>query len=142
MERSDVVTLSLISLSVAIVLAGTAWLFLFEQHYDFVVEAACDPETETCFYRECSDLSNTGDCPPNALENYKIFYLNAADFASCQDNSCKNECETGAIECTELLCGESEEDECAVPEEEAETDVPLLEEGEQIEVLEADQSEE
>lgn len=137
MERSDRWVLSLISLSVLAVLGVTGWMFLVEERYDFVVEAACDPATETCFYRECSDLSNLGDCPPNGLENYKIYVLNAADFYSCEDNSCAHECRTGTIKCEEVLCGENEEDECAVyepPIEEVEEDVEEQGEEDQIEM--------
>ncbi|HYF28763.1 MAG TPA: hypothetical protein VEA36_00145, partial [Candidatus Paceibacterota bacterium] len=52
-------------------ISWTAWLYLGEKEYPFIVEAACDPSVETCFHRACSDTSNTGDCPPNALEDYK-----------------------------------------------------------------------
>ncbi len=117
MERSDTIVLSLISVAVIGILGTTAWLFLLKKDYDFVVEAPCDPQTETCFYRECSDLSNTGDCPPNALENYKIYVIRAADFPRCTDNSCSAECGSGLIACTEILCGDGEEDTCATVEE-------------------------
>lgn len=116
--------LIIIGLMVVVVIGATGWRYLINEHYDFVVEASCDPSTETCFYRDCS----TGECPPNELENYKVFTIEAKDFDSCEDNSCKRECEEGIIACEELVCGDSEEDECAVIPEPEEEILPAEEE--------------
>jgi hypothetical protein len=88
---------------------ATAYIFLVRKDYDFVVEAPCDPAQETCFFRDCSG----GDCPPNEFEHYRIFSVSAQDFPTCADNSCKAECTDGTLVCTEIVCGESEEDECS-----------------------------
>jgi len=114
MDRSGTLLLSLILLLTVAVFGATAWLFFVDKQYDFYVEAACDPSTETCFYRDCSDEEVY--CPPNGLQEYKVFYVSAHDFETCADNSCKNECESGSIPCEELMCGEAEEDECAIYE--------------------------
>lgn len=111
MERSGKVLLWVLFLSILAVISATGYKFLIQKDYDFVVEASCDSNTETCFYRDCS----TGDCPPNGLEYYRVFLVNAADFESCSDNSCLKECEAGLFSCQEIMCGESEEDECSIP---------------------------
>jgi hypothetical protein len=110
METSDKVVLSLIVLSIVAVLGSSTWLYLFQKDYDFVVEAECDPATETCFYRDCTNLE---ECPPNELENYRVFRVRAGDFERCANNTCLAECTNQSITCEEVLCGESEEDECA-----------------------------
>jgi len=102
----------------------TGWMYFVQKDFPFVVEAACDPDAERCFYRACSDTSNTGDCPPNALEYYKIYTITAHDFGSCRDNSCAPECAAGSIECEQWECGESEEDICS--------DTVIIEEHDQL----------
>lgn len=42
-----------------------------------------------------------------------MFLVAAADFPQCADNSCLNECVSGAITCEEVMCGDDEADECA-----------------------------
>jgi hypothetical protein len=110
MDKWDKIFLWILALSVVAVIAATAYKFLFAKDYDFVLEAPCDPSTNTCFTRDCS---NPDDCPPNGLENYRIFNVKASDFGKCADNSCLNECLSGKISCTETKCGESEEDACS-----------------------------
>lgn len=110
METSDKVVLFLIVLSIIAVLGSSTWLYLFQKNYDFVVEAECDPATETCFYRDCTNLD---DCPPNELENYRVFRVRAGDFEKCENNTCLKECTDQSITCAEVLCGESEEDVCS-----------------------------
>jgi hypothetical protein len=110
MEKSDWAVLGFISASILLVVASTTWLFMFKQDYHFVVEAECDPASQSCFERDCS---NTDDCPPNQLSVYRTFQVRAADFKSCADNSCLKECTSGVISCNEIMCGDSEEDECA-----------------------------
>lgn len=110
MEKSSKIFLWVISLSVLLVILSTGYKFLLKKNYDFLVEAPCDPASSTCYYRDCS---NPDDCPPNGLENYRIFSLAASDFPKCTDNSCLNECTSAAIACEEVTCGEDEADECA-----------------------------
>ncbi len=117
MNASDKGVLIAIVLMVAFSIAGAAWFFLHEKSYAFVVEAACDPATETCFTRDCE--SADAECPVNGLENYKVFRVNAADYARCADGTCAAECTSGTILCKEISCGEGEEDSCALPPEKA-----------------------
>jgi hypothetical protein len=111
MNLSERLQLTLVLLSVIVVLAVSTWDFLIKKDYAFIIEVECDPVTEQCFYRDCSEEDA---CPPNNLENYRIFTLNAADYESCNETSCKDECVNETFKCEELVCGETEGDECAV----------------------------
>ncbi len=84
--------------------------FYLAKNYNFIVEAACNPESETCFYRDCTDASV--DCPPNSLSFYKKFIIKAGDFDACTDNSCARECREKMIRCLPLYCDESAGDVC------------------------------
>ncbi len=110
MDKSDKLFLAAIAFSTIAVIGITAYSFVYLKNYDFVTETECDPATETCFYRDCSEEDS---CPPNGLENYRVFTMNARDFNTCADNSCLDECISGTILCEELMCGESEEDMCS-----------------------------
>jgi hypothetical protein len=109
MKPSDKAFLASISLLIVAAICAAAYHFLVQKDYAFIVEAPCDPAQDTCFVRDCSG----GECPPNELEHYRMFSVQAADFDTCADNSCLHECQQGDIACTEIVCGESEEDECA-----------------------------
>ena len=101
--------LKLLMASVAVVIIATGYKFLIKKDYDFVVEAPCNPALTTCFQRDC----NEEECPPNGLENFRVFTLKAYDFPKCSDNSCLQECTSKTISCAETICGESEEDVCS-----------------------------
>lgn len=111
-DRVDWVTKTLFILVSALVLAtlvANFYTFYFQKNYDFIVEAPCDPTTQTCFVRDCSESS---ECPPNGLEQYRMFTVNAADFEKCSDDSCLYECVAGVIQCEEIFCDESGGDIC------------------------------
>lgn len=110
MERSSKLFLWIISLSVVAVVAVTGYKFLIQKDYDLIVEAACDHDSAICFHRDCNET----ECPPNGLEYYKTFSVAAADFPKCSDNSCVQECASGAVACEEIICDEENGDECAV----------------------------
>lgn len=110
LDRSDKIVLSLIAVLVLITLASTAWLFLIQKNYPFIVEAPCDPGAETCFTRDCD--SEEG-CPVNGLSEYKMYEIRASDFPACSDGTCIEACTTGRISCETLMCGDSEEDSCS-----------------------------
>ena len=99
----------IISLLVLGAIASTAYLFYYQKSYDFVVEAPCDPTVHTCFYRDCE----FEECPPNGYDSYRILTMSASDFDTCADETCLAECSSGVIECSEIVCGESEEDVCS-----------------------------
>lgn len=99
----------LVSAMVLATIVNNFYIFYFQKNYDFIVEASCDPTEQACFVRSCGEDS---ECPPNELEQYRMFVLKASDFEKCSDDSCLNECVMGAIQCEEVLCGDSEEDIC------------------------------
>ena len=93
------------------VIGTSFYKYFYTKNYDYLVEASCDTSIESCFFRDCT---NPDDCPPNGLSEYKAYYVNAADFAQCADNSCKAECEAGSISCTPIACDESVGDTCSI----------------------------
>jgi len=101
---SDKWIIGLFVASIVAVVAVTGYKFLWQKNYTFLVEQACDPATEQCYQRDCTQ---TGNCPPDNLSNYKIMEINAADFSKCSDNSCATECADGSIKCTPLFCNAS-----------------------------------
>lgn len=129
MDRSDKLFLGAIALSVAAVIGITAYNFLLLRNYDFVTEAECNPETENCFYRDCSEEDA---CPPNGLEYYRVFTTSALDFRTCLTNSCLRKCTSGEIACEELVCDAEAGDTCSDPSSasgELSTDEALNDEG-------------
>lgn len=111
MNISDKTFLTTITLLVIIAILSTAYFFLFRKDYIISVEAWCDPAQNICFTRDCFG----GECPANELELYRIFSVHADEFAQCSDDACLQECDSGIISCTEVVCGESEDDECTAP---------------------------
>lgn len=112
--QSDRLVLLLIAASVVAAIGATAWLFLAEKQYDFIVEDACDPQAETCYVRDCS-IEN--ECPPNGLDSYKVFQIKAADFPLCSYNSCARKCASGIIACIPVPCDPDAGDTCSSTEE-------------------------
>jgi len=115
MEKSQKIVVYGIWLLVAITLGVTAWLYIVQKDFTFEVEAACDPSTNNCFERDCS--SKDSDCPPDNLEHYKVYEVNAATFQKCSADTCAKECENGEVSCKLLQCGESSEDACSLDPE-------------------------
>lgn len=95
----------------------TFYKFYYLKNYEYLVEAPCDPDSEVCFQRDCE--TSPDDCPPNGLSDYKQFHVTAKDFFKCSDDSCVMECSSGAIDCEQILCGDSPEDMCSGPLPEA-----------------------
>lgn len=112
MNRSDKAFLAAMAISLLTIIGITAFSFVHAKNFAFVTEAPCDPASQTCFHRDCSEPDA---CPPNGLEDYRVFTTSALDFRSCVDGSCAEQCDSGAIACEELVCGEGEEDECSEP---------------------------
>ena len=83
--------------------------FFYEKNYEFIVEAECNPTEQACFARHCGEDE---ECPPNGLEQYRMFALTAVDFETCSDSSCLDECSMGSINCEEIFCDESAGDTC------------------------------
>ncbi len=88
-----------------IAIAVSFYFFYFKKDYDFVVEVSCDPATETCIQRDCT---NPEDCPPNGLSDFRRYSLNARDFQKCEKEDCANACESESIKCEHIECVEDE----------------------------------
>lgn len=122
MEISSKILLSLLAVSVLVVIVSTADKFLVERDYYFSLEAQCDPTERSCFVRDCA----VDECPPNELENYRVFEVAAADFDSCSENDCLQECESGKIRCVEVECDEGAAEVCSgrpLPSRSIESDI-------------------
>lgn len=85
-------------------------IFYKNKNYDFIIEAPCDPITHKCFVRDCENIEG---CPPNNLNQYRIFHIKAKDFGSCTDNSCLNVCDSNTPACIETKCRETEGNMCS-----------------------------
>lgn len=107
--------LLLVGASVLAVLLGAFFFLYFQKSYDFIVEVPCDPEKEACIQRDCS---NPDDCPPNQLQDFKRYILNAADFAKCEKENCAVVCENGTVKCEPIECAEDLDagESCSSPE--------------------------
>jgi hypothetical protein len=92
---------------VAFLVIGFAFYNLFfQKNYDFIVETACDPSVEICFYRPCDIDEN--ECYPNNLSYYKEYTIKARDFKYCENEDCGKVCREGTIECVESICSEQD----------------------------------
>ncbi|MFA6354903.1 MAG: hypothetical protein WCW65_00555 [Candidatus Paceibacterota bacterium] len=100
---------------VIITILSSFYFFYFKKDYDFIVETQCNPETETCFYRDCE--SSPDDCPPNGLSYYNTYTLKASDFKSCVNEDCTEACTAGTINCIKTECTETDinDEVCVVP---------------------------
>ena len=99
---------------VLIAIISSFYFFYLKKDYDFIVETKCNPEIETCFYRDCT---NPDDCPPNNLSYYNEYTLRAKDFKVCVNEDCTEACTTGIINCVKTECTDSniEDGTCVVP---------------------------
>ena len=110
---SDVFLYSLLSMCfISIVLSF--YFFYIRKDYDFVVEVDCNPEVETCFYRDCT---NSEDCPPNNLSYYNQYTIKARDFKYCTNEDCTDVCKNNIISCVKIECTEIDINEglCVIP---------------------------
>lgn len=91
---------------ILISIAVSFYSFFYKKNYDFFIETSCDPVNEVCFYRDCEN--NPDLCPPNNLSYYHKYTIKARDFKYCSNEDCTEVCKTGAIECAETKCTESD----------------------------------
>ncbi|MFA6273775.1 MAG: hypothetical protein WC662_01310 [Candidatus Paceibacterota bacterium] len=82
------------------------YAFYFKKDYDFFVETQCDPEVETCFFRDCE--ASPDDCPPNGFSYYNEYTISAKDFSKCENEDCTEACSTGLIQCEKTECTEQD----------------------------------
>jgi len=99
---------------VIISVVSSFYFFYFKKDFNFIVETKCNPETETCFYRDCT---NPNDCPPNNFSYYNTYTLKASDYKICSNEDCLEACTTGSIKCIKIECTESDltDDICTKP---------------------------
>jgi hypothetical protein len=109
-SRFTKVIFGLILLTTLSVIIYNFYTFYYLRDYTFLVEASCDPQEQSCYIRSCTE---EGECPPNGLEQFRMFEINASNFDKCSDNSCANECIVGSIECEEIPCDEDNGDTCS-----------------------------
>lgn len=82
------------------------YFFYIKKDFNFIVETTCNKTMEECFVRDCT---NPDDCPPNGLEEFKRYSLNANDFKYCKNEDCLNACENKQIPCENISCVEDPE---------------------------------
>jgi len=113
-EKQKRVTIPLITfflICLSVVLASSFYRYYVTKNYQYIVEAPCDTAMEKCFVRDCE--ADPESCPPNELSIYKKYHVKAADFKSCTDNSCLEQCSTHAIRCQRVICTEGAGDSCS-----------------------------
>ena len=101
------------------VIAAAFYRFYFLKEFDYIVETTCDPETQECFYRDCSV---EGECPPNNLSYYSQYVIRAKDFNLCENEDCTEVCINGKFICSQIQCTQDDIDSgiCLTPVTEAE----------------------
>lgn len=95
------------------VIGSTAYIFFIKSDYSYFIEAACDPNTTSCYYRDCSEEDA---CYEYQTDIYKLYEIEATEFEKCGGLACVEQCESGVIECTEVAC-DPEGEECYIPVE-------------------------
>lgn len=83
------------------VIIACFYFFYIKKDFDFIVETSCDTNKEECFVRDCT---NPEDCPPNGLEVFKRYNVNAKDFQYCDNEDCLYACESKTISCEIVSC--------------------------------------
>ena len=98
-----------------IAIASSFYFFYIKKDYDFFVETKCNPETETCFFRDCEGSPDI--CPPNNLSYYNQYTIKARDFKSCLNEDCTDVCNNKTIDCIKTECTEGDINEgiCLTP---------------------------
>jgi hypothetical protein len=84
--------------------------YIFAKDYTFYIEAECNPDTTSCFIRDCEEY-----CPPNGLSTYSAYYIDASEYSRCTSNDCSNICQdsTTAHLCEPIPCDSDAGDECS-----------------------------
>ena len=105
-KKNYLVTFFLISLGL-VCLFSFLRFYLFK-NYDIIIETECDPNTDTCFTRDCE----TEECPPNNLNNYKKYSIKAFQFDRCDHaGSCVKFC-SNIRNCEPIECDTEAGDVC------------------------------
>jgi len=89
-----------------VAIATSFYFFYFKKEYNFFVEAKCNPETETCFFRDCE--ATPDECPPNNLSYFNQYTIKARDFKNCINEDCTEACINNLIQCVKTECTEED----------------------------------
>jgi len=101
-ERKHNIFLYVLFGGVLIAVASSFYFFYFKKDYNFIIETKCNPEMETCFYRDCEN--SLDGCPPNNLSYYNQYTIKARDFNACENEDCTFACTTRVINCIKIEC--------------------------------------
>jgi hypothetical protein len=101
-ERKHNIFLYVLFGGVLIAVASSFYFFYFKKDYNFIIETKCNPEMETCFYRDCEN--SLDGCPPNNLSYYNQYTIKARDFNACENEDCTFACITRVINCIKIEC--------------------------------------
>lgn len=93
---------------VLIVIITSFYSLYFKKNYDFFIETECNPEMETCFFRDCENEPDI--CPPNNFSYYHQYTIKARDFSACENENCKEACSLGTIQCIKIECTQADID--------------------------------
>lgn len=105
-ENKHNLFLYILLLMVLVVIVISFYSFYYKKNYDFFIETQCNPETETCFYRDCEGTPDI--CPPNGLSYYNQYTIKAKDFGACINEDCTEACTLGTISCVKTECTEAD----------------------------------
>lgn len=98
-KKNDDFFIYMLLAGILIVVVNSFYMYFYKQNYPFIVETKCDPEVETCSYRDCENEPDI--CPPNGLSYYKEYTINARDYKYCENEDCELACKEGVINCVE-----------------------------------------
>jgi hypothetical protein len=114
-EEKHNIFLYILFATVLISISISFYSFYYKKNFDFFIETSCNPETETCFFRDCE--GNSGACPPNNLSYYNQYTIKAGDFKYCLNEDCKEACISGSINCSKIECTDSDisDEVCLLP---------------------------
>jgi hypothetical protein len=105
-EKKHNLFLYILLFLILITILSSFYFFYLKKDYDFFVEASCNPEQETCFFRDCENSMD--GCPPNNLSYYHQYSIKARDFKFCPNEDCTQACETNTINCIKTECTEED----------------------------------
>lgn len=108
-SKKVVVLLVATVISVSLVILTSYTKYIFAQDFQFRIEGTCNPETETCYVRDCDDY-----CPPNQLANYNVFIIPASEYDQCENNTCDNLCQADEANplCEKINCSVENGNDC------------------------------
>ena len=95
-------------LSFFVVVISAYSRFVILKDFTFQVEVPCNPETQTCFVRDCE----VDYCPPNNLTEYALFNIRGYQYSSCTTGTCVLYCSRASSQCEAVSCDPENGDVC------------------------------